>query len=58
MYTNRVVNSGERMWHLQRNKDFEILSKARDIVPMKVLLLDMDYAFPALTRVGLAFCSA
>lgn len=42
------------MQPLRGNKEFQILSKARGIVPMKVLLwdIDIDCALPALMRVG------
>lgn len=42
----------KRMHYLHGNKEFEILSKARGFIPLKVLLRDIDCVLPALTGAG------
>ena len=42
----------KRMQYLHGNKEFEILSKARGLVPLKVLLWNIDCVLPALTGAG------
>lgn len=42
----------KRTQYLHGNKEFEILNKARGIVPLKVLLRDIDCVLPALTGAG------